>query len=54
MDTLHNLLINYLILFIIKNKTMKQKLTKDELLEIKKTNKAFDEMIRKFKHALIN
>ena len=33
---------------------MKQKLTKDELLEIKKTNKAFDEMIRKFKHSLIN
>ena len=33
---------------------MKQKLTKEEKLEIKKTNKAFDAMIRKFKFALIN
>ena len=33
---------------------MKQKLTKEEKLEIKKDNKAFNEMIRKFKHALIN
>jgi hypothetical protein len=37
-----------------KLKNMKEKLTKQELLEIKKTNKAFDEMIKKFKHALIN
>jgi hypothetical protein len=33
---------------------MKKKLSKDEKLEMKKTNKAFDAMIRKFKHALIN
>ncbi len=33
---------------------MKEKLSKDEKLEMKKTNKAFDAMIRKFKHALIN
>ena len=34
-------------------KNIKIKLTKEEKLEIKKTNKAFDAMIRKFKHALI-
>ena len=28
---------------------MKQKLTKEEKLEIKKSNKAFDAMVRKFK-----
>jgi len=33
---------------------MKEKLSKEEKLEIKKTNKAFNEMLRKFKHALIN
>lgn len=33
---------------------MKEKLSKEEKLEMKKTNKAFDAMIRKFKHALIN
>ena len=33
---------------------MKEKLTKEEKLEIKIANKAFDAMIKKFKHALIN
>ena len=33
---------------------MKEKLSKEEKLEIKKDIKAFNEMIRKFKHALIN
>jgi hypothetical protein len=33
---------------------MKEKLTKEEKIEIKKEIKAFNEMIKKFKHALIN
>ena len=33
---------------------MKQKLTKEEKQELKKELKSFNEMIRKFKHALIN
>lgn len=33
---------------------MKEKLSKEEKLEIKKANKAFNEMLRKFNHALIN
>ncbi|CAB4121918.1 hypothetical protein UFOVP19_24 [uncultured Caudovirales phage] len=33
---------------------MKEKLSKEEKLELKNANKSFNEMIRKFKHALIN
>jgi len=33
---------------------MKEKFSKEEKLEIKKDIKAFNEMLRKFKHALIN
>ena len=33
---------------------MKKKLTKEEKLEIKKEIKAYNAMIKKFKHALIN
>lgn len=41
--------------FIHLNKTtMKEKLSKEQKQELKKANKAFNEMIRKFKHALIN
>ena len=32
---------------------MKEKLSKEEKLEIKKEIKAYNEMLRKFKHALI-
>jgi hypothetical protein len=32
----------------------KNKLTQDEKMEIKKSIKAFNEMVRKFKNALIN
>jgi len=33
---------------------MKEKFSKEEKLQIKKDIKAFNEMLRKFKHALIN
>ncbi len=38
---------------LIKNKTMKTKLTKEEKTEIRKDNKIHNAMVKKFKKALI-